>query len=266
VEQAAHLEAVGYVTRALELLKRLPDGADRACHELELQITLSASLHIAVGSGSPENEKALARAVELCEQLGDTRMSELMLSLGTVRWSQSELLPALQQFEKALVLAGQAGDTDVLAAAHAGIGIQLLMLGRFEKAREHLEGGIELSTGRPSRSFGQVLVLIHSAPHLLPQTPLVLGYPTALKRNKDALDTARQRSSPYMNAAGLGVYVMNYLVLRDIRAAAPQVEELVAITAEHQLAIYHALAVFFRASLTVDTGRVKEGLGEMGRA
>ena len=39
VEQAAHAEGVGYVTRALELIQRLPDGDARARHELELQIT-----------------------------------------------------------------------------------------------------------------------------------------------------------------------------------------------------------------------------------
>src|SRR5713226_5933342 len=36
VEQAAHSEVLGYVTRALELIMRLPGGADRARHELEL--------------------------------------------------------------------------------------------------------------------------------------------------------------------------------------------------------------------------------------
>ena len=67
MEQAAHSEARGYVTRALELIQRLPDGADRALLELELQITLSVSVLVAGGPGSPEREQALARALELCE-------------------------------------------------------------------------------------------------------------------------------------------------------------------------------------------------------
>src|SRR5713101_1316626 len=90
VEQAAHSEVVGYVTRALELIMRLPGGADRARHELELQMTLSLSLQVAVGAGSPEREKALARALELCEQLGDSRLIEVMLSLGSLRAMRSE--------------------------------------------------------------------------------------------------------------------------------------------------------------------------------
>src|SRR5262249_59129490 len=52
-----------YVTRALELIQRLPDGADRARQELELQMASSVALHMAVGPGSPEREKALVRAL-----------------------------------------------------------------------------------------------------------------------------------------------------------------------------------------------------------
>src|SRR5713101_1869888 len=121
-------------------------------------------------------------------------MMEVMLSLGIVRWSRSEPLLALQLCEKALVLAEQAKDADVLAAAHAGIGHQLLTLGQFEQAREHFEGVIELLGGRPSRKFGQVLVTVQTAPFALGLTLLVLGYPiTALKRSNNALNTVRQR-------------------------------------------------------------------------
>jgi tetratricopeptide (TPR) repeat protein len=204
--------------------------------------------------------------LELCEQLGDSRMMEVMLSLGIVQWSRSEPLLALQLCEKALALAEQAKDADMLAAAHAGIGHQLLTLGQFEKAREHFEGAIELLGGRPSRKFSQVLITAQTAPFVLGLTLLVLGYPiTALKRSKDALDTARRGSEPYMSAAALGVYLMLHLGLRDIGAVAEQVEELAAITAEHEIPFYHALAMFYRAWLMVDAGRVEEGLGEMGR-
>jgi len=267
VEQAAHSEVVGYVTRALELIMRLPGGADRARHELELQMTLSFSLLVAVGPGSAEREQALVRALELCEQLGDSRMMEVMLSLGILRGARLEPLLALQLFEKAIVLAEQAKDADMLAAAHAGIGLQLMILGQFEKAREHLEGAIELSGGRAIRKFGQVSTLVQSAPFVLAQTLLVLGYPTtALKSSTSALDTARQRSEPFINATALAVHVLAHLALRNIRAVAEQVEELAAITAEHEMPLNHAIATFYGACLIVDAGRVKEGLGEMRRS
>jgi hypothetical protein len=43
-EQSTHSEVMGHVNRAFELINRLPHGTERARYELELQLTLSASL------------------------------------------------------------------------------------------------------------------------------------------------------------------------------------------------------------------------------
>jgi len=137
-------------------------------------------------------------------------------------------------------------------------------VGNFEQAREYFEGAIELSSGRPIRKFGPVSIIVQMAPFTLADTLLILGCPTtALKRNKDALDTARC-SEPFLNANALVQYVAPYLLLRDVRAAAERVEELAAMAAEHEMPNSHAFAIFCRW-LIADAGRVKEGLGEMGR-
>src|SRR5713226_8612205 len=70
LQQMAHSEAVGYFTRALELLPRLPDGTARDSQELDLQMALSWSLFVARAQ-APELEHALVRACELSEQLGE---------------------------------------------------------------------------------------------------------------------------------------------------------------------------------------------------
>ena len=262
-EQSAHAEVSGYVTRGLELINRLQDGTERARRELELQITLSISL-LAVGPGSSERDQALARALELCEQLGDTRIIEVMLSLGLVRWSRRESLLAMQLFEKALALAEQAKDADLLVAAHAAIAYQLMILGQFENARAHFETAIELSGGRPIRKFGQSLVTVQTASIALGLALLALGYPvTALEKSKKGLESARQRSEPYVNAGALGVYLTINVGLRDIRSVAQQVEELAAITDEHEIPVYQAIAKFCRGLLMADAGRVNEGLSDM---
>jgi class 3 adenylate cyclase/tetratricopeptide (TPR) repeat protein len=264
LEQAAHLEVVGCVTQALELIKQLPDGADPARLELQLQMTLSASLLLAVGPGSPEREKALVRALELCEQLDDSRMAEVMLSLGFMRGARAELLVALQLFNKAYASAEQANDTDGLAAAHGGIGYSLFLLGRWEKAREHFESAIELSGGRPIGKYGQSSLATQAVPFLLASTLLTLGYPVAaLKTSDKALGTARQSSNPFFAAAALGGCLLTHLLLRDIRPVAERVEELAALAAEHEISIFHAVAIFCRGWLAADAGRIKEGVAEM---
>jgi tetratricopeptide (TPR) repeat protein len=266
VERALYSEVTGFVIRALELVKQLPDDADRARNELELQITLSATLLGAVGSGAPEREKALTRAHELCERLGDSRMIEVVLSLGSLHWARSEPLLALSLCEKALALAEQTNDADALAAAHGGIGVQLMVLGQFAQAREHFERAAQLFSGRWTGGFGQALFFAQSAPSTVALTLLVLGYPiTALRRAKDALEAARQRARPYMNAVALAMYVFCHLVLGDIRRVAEQIETLTAMTAEFEMRIPHTIATFCRSWLLVDGGRVNEPVEEMRR-
>jgi class 3 adenylate cyclase/tetratricopeptide (TPR) repeat protein len=263
-EQSAHLEVVGYVTRALELIKQLPAGAEHTRHELELQMTLSASLIGAVGPGASEREQILARALELCEQLGDTRIIEVLLSLGIVRWSRRESFQAVQLFQKALALAEQTKDADLLIGAHAAIAYQLMILGKFENARAHFENAIELSGGRPIRKFGQSLVTVSTATIAHGLVLLALGYPvTALEKSKNGLESARTRSEPYVNASALGVYITINIGLRNIRAVAQQVEELASITEEHEIPVYYAIARFCRGLLMADVGRVDEGLSDM---
>jgi len=264
LEQAAHLEVVGCVTRALELVKQLPDGADPARLELRLQMTLSASLLLAVGPGSPEREKALVRALELCEQLDDSRMAEVMLSLGFMWGARAEPLVALQLFNKAYASAEQANDTYGLAAAHGGIGYSLFLLGRWEKARKHFESAIELFGSRPSGKYSQSSLAIQTAPFVLASTLVALGYPiAALKTNNKALDAARQHSNPFVIAMALGSYLLTHLVLGDIRLWAERVEELAAVAAEHEIPLLHAVAIFCRGWLAADAGRIKEGVAEM---
>jgi tetratricopeptide (TPR) repeat protein len=267
LEQAAHLEVMEHVNRGLELLNRLPHSTERARNELELQLISSSSLLVALGLGSPQRERALARSLELCEQLGDSRIIEVLMSLASVRWSRSEPRLALQLLEKALALAEQAKEGHVLVAAHAGIAYQLFLLGRFEETREHLKHAIELSElsgGRAIGKFGYIFMLAQAAPALLPHVLLVLGYPiAALKQSKDALDTTRRGSVPYVMATALGAYVLPFVGLRDARDMAEHVEELAAITDQHEIPIYQAVATFCRAWLTADAGNVKEGVGEM---
>jgi predicted ATPase len=63
--QMAHSEAIGYFTKALELLQQLPESTARASQELDLQMALSFSWFVARGPRAPELESALVRSQEL---------------------------------------------------------------------------------------------------------------------------------------------------------------------------------------------------------
>lgn len=67
-ERAAYVEAIAHLTRGLDLLKTLPDTAERVQHEIRLLVTLSASLVAAQGYIAPEVTATYDRALALCRQ------------------------------------------------------------------------------------------------------------------------------------------------------------------------------------------------------
>src|SRR5712692_812183 len=124
LQQMAHSEAVGYFTRALELLPRLPEGTARDCQELDLQMALNLSLYFAIGLRGPGRELALVRARELSEQLGDNdRLMEALLALAQFRSNRRDFELARELAERVLAMAQQANALPMLAGAHVALGV-----------------------------------------------------------------------------------------------------------------------------------------------
>ena len=92
LRQHGYSEAADHLTRALDLLKALPDSQERTQQELTLQVMLGGALTALKGHASREVEQAYAQARELCEHVDDTpRLFPVLLALGwfyLVRGSQ----------------------------------------------------------------------------------------------------------------------------------------------------------------------------------
>ncbi len=65
LQRSAHPEAIFHLRRAMELVRRLPDLAERARQELSLQVMLAPALVAMYGFAHPEAEAAFRRAAEL---------------------------------------------------------------------------------------------------------------------------------------------------------------------------------------------------------
>jgi predicted ATPase len=70
--RSAYVEAVAHCSKGLEVLKSLPETAERTRHELLLQTTLGPALIVSKSFGAPEVEQAYTRARVLCQQIRDT--------------------------------------------------------------------------------------------------------------------------------------------------------------------------------------------------
>jgi predicted ATPase len=72
IQRSANLEAIGHLTRGLDILKTLPDISAWAQQELDLLTTLRPALLVTKGYAAPEVLQAYARARQLCGQVGET--------------------------------------------------------------------------------------------------------------------------------------------------------------------------------------------------
>ncbi|MGO9057030.1 MAG: adenylate/guanylate cyclase domain-containing protein [Candidatus Binataceae bacterium] len=264
-QQTAHSEAVGYLKRALELLKNLPDSAERGRQEFDLQMALSSSLYI-LNPVDPEREPVLIRARELSEQLGEEEQMEALLELARFRYVRREYGVARDLAQRVLALAEPAQATAMVVGAHCLLGVILSYLGQLEAAREHLELAVALLGPGPFRNFGEAQYAAFATGNLT-ATLLLLGYPAAaLRKSREFLDAMRRLSDPVSLASALLRQALHHVHLRDSRTALERAEELLLIATEHGMRFHVANAIFLRGWSLADEGRGQEGLAEMSRA
>jgi predicted ATPase len=153
IERSALLEAIGHLTKGLEVLQRLPDTPERVQQELPLQIALGTPLIATKGYAAPEVEHAYTRALELCRQVGETpQLFPVIGGLAGFYMVRGELQTARELTEQLLTLAQRVQDPALFLEAYMGLGVSSYFLGEFAPAREYLEQGIALYDPQQHRS------------------------------------------------------------------------------------------------------------------
>jgi class 3 adenylate cyclase/tetratricopeptide (TPR) repeat protein len=156
----AHVEAISDFRRALTAAAFLPENGDRLRFELETQMLLGPSLMFVLGQGAPEVEHTYARALELGEQLGDSRASfisawgmwRLQFARGDMKAGHEYALKSQQVSADAIDLVAELGTAFALGATY-------LFSGDYCAADPHLEHSIDVYRKMEDKSglavFGQ---------------------------------------------------------------------------------------------------------------
>jgi class 3 adenylate cyclase/tetratricopeptide (TPR) repeat protein len=256
--QVAHSAAVGYFTRAVELLGQSPNNTDRTRTEFNLQMALSASLRVSHGNRSPEQEAALIRAQQLSEQLGDDALlAQALLAMAEFRTSNRQPGMAQSVLARVLELAESANAPVIIAEAHRVLGSVMYMTGQFEAARHHFE----LALKQPGHVLsGDQFVAVHGT---LAGVMIYLGYPAAaLEETRGAVAAARRLADPFTIALALSRAIIFHRGLRDSLTVLAQSEELLSIANEHGMPFYAAHAQYLR-SKTLGWIGSEEAIGEL---
>jgi class 3 adenylate cyclase/predicted ATPase len=140
IEQSANAEAMGHLTRALDLLQLLPESPERVQLALGLQAMLGQATIAMRGYAAPETIEILLRARSLINDLTD-RSEKFAILYGI--WAAFYVggRSAEQQSSAAEFLAEALRHDEAawLCIAHRTLGTTCLTSGEFATALEHLE-------------------------------------------------------------------------------------------------------------------------------
>ena len=264
LERSANVEAVQHLTKALELLKTLPETPERSQHELRLQTTLGLACIAAMGYGAPAVERAYARARELCQQ--DTESLHLfpvLSGLATFYTVRAELQTALELSEQQLRLAERAHDRTLLLEAQLMLGAKLFFLGRFPQARLHFERSQALYNPAQHRALAflygqdrQVVGLSFTAVALW-----YLGYPDqALARITEAGTLADELAHPFSLAFALCYAARLHEGRREKVAAQQKADTLVTLCTEQGFPYWWAEGRMLQGWVLGEQGDTEAGI------
>jgi class 3 adenylate cyclase len=145
IQRSAHVEAINHLRQGLELLQTLPETPQRLQREVDMLISLGASLLAVKGYAASEVQQTYLRAHHLCEHLEDPyRLFPVLRGLCSYYHGRAEYQTAHALGEQLLTLAQQVQDTSMLVAAHRALGTTLFWMGAVAAAQTHFAQGIAL--------------------------------------------------------------------------------------------------------------------------
>lgn len=270
VHRSAHVEAISHLTKALALLRTLPDSPDRAQHELTLQLALGSPLMATKGWGAPEVERAYARARELCQHLGETpHLFPVLWGLWGFYVMRAQHDTARQLADHCFRLAQRVPDPTFLLGAHVALGLTLAYMGEFPRARAHLERGLALYDPQQHHSLAALYGGQDPGVTCLAELAQVLwylGYPDqALARIQEAIALARELDSPFSVNWAVSNAVWIYYYRGQVRAVRAQAEHAMTLAAEHEFPLWLAMATFLHGWAMAEEGQEAEGITRMRR-
>ncbi len=140
---SAYIEAIRHFEKGLDLLKDLPAAQAQRQLELELLLSLGVGLIATQGYAADRVEATYARAMEVCEELGDTPFQARygIWAVSIVRGDREATIELANWFRE---LVRDTADPTVAMMSHAAIGTWAFYRGDYALAEGHLQRSIEL--------------------------------------------------------------------------------------------------------------------------
>jgi predicted ATPase len=257
-------EAAAQLQKGLDQLALLPVTPERQRQELDFCSALGVALLSVKGQAAAETGQAYARARELWEHLGSpSEFLKVPYGQSLYHVWRGEFDLALRLDEHLLRLSRQRNDSDGLVLGHLSSGRTLWLAGKFAASRSHLEEALALYD---PISHGSLVHHTTTHPHVNSQAILgidlfCLGFPDkALAQSEPAIAEARRLAHPQTLAMTLGCSAILLSLVGDDAALDERVDQLVAVTTEHDIPLWRAMGTIHRGWVRVKNGDVTEAV------
>jgi predicted ATPase len=199
-QRSAHQEAVGHLTKGVEVLQTLPDTPERTQQDLRLHVALGVSLMAVKGRAAPEVARVYTRARALCQQVGDTpQLFPVLRGLFLYYLNCGQRQTAQELAEQLLGQAERQPEVAPRMLGHYLLGQALFSRGALGEAVRHFEQAIaayDLQEHRPlAHVYGIDLGVITRSLGAL--VLWLLGYADrALAQSQEAWTLAQEVAHP----------------------------------------------------------------------
>lgn len=265
VQRSANAEAISHFTRGLELLKAMPESAERFQQELALQLARGTPLIAIKGFASPEVGRLYARARDLCQQAGEVhQLFSVQKGLWLFHTSRAEHDTAHDWAEKCQGVAEAAQDPDLIMETHHALGVTFTNLGQFSAALEHLDEAIALSDPhRHTRSRARRTIAV-ACRSTAAWNLWFLGFPDqAIERSKEALILARGLSHPFCLTAGLMFDAWLHQLVGDRHTMRERTEAALALVTQHNFVFWIPIGTMMRGWARAEHDQIEDGIADM---
>jgi DNA-binding SARP family transcriptional activator/predicted ATPase len=244
----ANEDAIGLLSRSLELLDLLPAGSKRDKQELSLQLALAPIYRVTTGWAAPELERILDRALALCDTVGDdAQRARTLYGLQSLYVVQAKLERVQMVSDELYTLYQRSLGTAPPPFAGTMLAGARLHLGRVTEANAQFAEIIaahdpdQLLHLQESQGANYAALAQAWQSHAL----WCLGYPQqALDRGHDAVKLVQDLDQPF-NQALVSAYLASLQQLcADQAVAREHAEQALALTSKYQAPYYRAWADF----------------------
>jgi predicted ATPase len=199
-QRSAHQEAIGHLTKGVEVLQTLPDTPARTQQDLLFHVALGVSLMAVKGRVAPEVERVYTRARALCQQVGDTpQLFPVLRGLFLLYLNCGQRQTAQDLAEQLLRQAERQPEVAPRMLGHYLLGLVLFGRGALRDAARHFAQAIAAYDLQEHRQLAHVYgidlgVITRSLGALV---LWLLGYPDrALAQSQEALTLAQEVAHP----------------------------------------------------------------------